>query len=397
MVCPNCHKSDLEENDLFCSACGADLKSYLKVQKYNTDKIALVAQIQQSSTNSLVLSPATINEYQNLSREIHDLQDIPQKLSLSTQQLQFMENKHAQDINILNNLKIEQEKNKHDLEQLQKVSVASVIARVKGDKEEKIKKEGEESLSLINRIEGLEKQVSTQQNDITSLAKHIADLKNLNLRLTQNKEALVKLIYQTTNGVPDPTENKLEKDLQNQIKMLNPLQAQLNNKQRVLNCLKSAYTDLDNAYNQLQGASSNNNWDMFMGGGMILDSIKHSQMSGARDAVNRAHQNIDMARSLDPQLPGIDAFVQDFSLFFNIMFDNIFTDWNIQNKINNSLNSVANSLSELDNTISKVQLDIDRVYKEFSSIDSHIAGIREDLLKQRTRMIEDAITRQQVS
>ena len=192
-------------------------------------------------------------------------------------------------------------------------------------------------------------------------------------------------------------ESKLERVLQNLIKKFNPLQTQLNNKRRVLNCLKSAHSDLDIAYNQLQSASSNNNWDMFMGGGMIMDSIKHSNMSGALDAVNRAHQNIDMARSLDPQLPGIDAFVQDFSLFFNIMFDNIFTDWNIQNKINNSLNSVANSLSELDNTISKVQLDIDRVYKEFSSIDSHIAGIREDLLKQRTRMIEDAITRQQVS
>ena len=361
MICHNCHKSDLEENDLFCSACGSDLKSCIKVQKYNINKIALVAQMQQSSTNSLVLSPATIIEYQNLSREIHDLQDIPQKLSLSIQQLQFMENKHAQDTNQLNNLKNQQTKIKHDLENLQKESVASVIYPVKRDKERKIKEEGEDSLSLLNKIEGFEKQISSQRSDITSLTKHIADLKNLTSWLDQNKDALVKLIYQTTNGVPDPVESKLEKDLQNVIKKFNPLQAQLSNKQRVLNCLKSAYSDLDNAYNQLQGASSNNNWDMFMGGGMILDSIKHSQMSGARDAVNRAHQNIDMAKSLDPHIPGIDAFVQDFRLFFNIMFDNIFTDWNIQNKINNSLNSVANSLSELENTISKIQFDIDQI------------------------------------
>ena len=395
MICPNCHNQDLNNEDLFCPNCGADVKSYLKVQKYNTNKIALVAQMQQSSQNLFVISQDTIKQYQKLSQETRDLQDVPQKLSLSTQQLQFMESKYNQNENQLQNLKNQQAKYTHDIENLKKVSVSSVIARVKGDKEIRLKKEEEESLSLLNRIEGLEKQNSTQQKDITSLTQNITDLKNLTIRLEQNKEALVKLIYQATNGLSDPEEKKLEENLQNLISKVNPLRAQIDKKQRVENCLKSAYSDLNYAYQQLQGASSNNTWDMFLGGGFILDSIKHSQMSDARDAVGRAHQNIDLAKSFDPNIPGIDAFVEDFSLFFNIMFDNIFTDWNVQNKINNSLGSVANSLNQLDSSIQNMQFDIGKLNQEISSLDSHIGNIHNDLLKQRTKIIEDVIKRQE--
>ena len=205
----------------------------------------------------------------------------------------------------------------------------------------------------------------------------------------------MKLIYQSTQGVPDPVEEKVEKELQSLLKSYNPIQAEIQNKQKVVYYLQSAYNDINNAYESLNSASNYNNWDMFFGGGMITDSIKHSRMSNARDAVGRANNSIDIARNLDPNLPGINAFVQDFSLFFNIMFDNIFEDWNIQNKISNSLDSVQQSLYELQNTISKVQTDINTITNRLASLESKIGEVRDHLLLERTRMIEEAIKKHQ--
>lgn len=391
MICPNCKKSDFEENDLFCPNCGTDLKAHFKVQKYKTEKIALVSQMQNQSKSSLVLSQKTINEYQALTKEIQDLQEIPHKLTLSNQQLDFMKTKFSQDTNLLANFKSQQILNEKDIAKLKGLSVQSLISRIKGNKEQKLNKEEGESLFLLNKIEGLEKQTIEQQSAITNLTQHITDLKDLNTRLEQNKDALVKLIFQTTQGVNDPKENKLEKELQRLIKSYNPMHEQINKKEKILSCLNSAYSDLNYAYQRLQGASNNNNWDMFFGGGIILDSIKHSQMSSARDAVSRANSNIDLVRKMDPNLPGINAFVEDFSLFFNVMFDNIFTDWSVQNKINNSLSSVSNSLDQLDMTINRIKNDIDKIQKEFTHLGGQIANIHGELLKERSRMIEEAI------
>ena len=106
MICPNCQNSELDNNDIFCSNCGADIQSYLKVKKYSASKIDMVSQINSAQSNNLTLNSETITLYQNLTKEISDLQDVPQKLALNNQQLQFMESKVAQNINLLNNFQL---------------------------------------------------------------------------------------------------------------------------------------------------------------------------------------------------------------------------------------------------------------------------------------------------
>ena len=86
MICPNCQNSDLDDNDIFCSNCGADIQSYLKVKKYSASKIDVVSQINSIKSNNFTLSNETISIYQNLSHKVADLQDVPQKLALNNQQ-----------------------------------------------------------------------------------------------------------------------------------------------------------------------------------------------------------------------------------------------------------------------------------------------------------------------
>lgn len=391
MNCPNCHQADLESSDLFCPNCGVDLQSYMKVQKYNTPKIDMVSHFTSPQAGALRLTAQTITEYKNLTQEINDLEDIPQKLARNQQQLQFMESKLSQNEQLLTNLTVQSKKEKHDVDKLTSLSVTSLIAKIKGDKEQKMKKEEAEYLAVMNRLEALNTDISAQKNEINTVSKHIADLKNLNVRLQQNREALTKLINQTTQGVPDPVEDKIELEMENLNKQYDPLQAHLNNRQQVFQYLDSAYADLNFAYDQIHSASNYANWDMFFGGGMFVDAIKHSKMSNARDIVNRAHRSIDLARNLDPNIPGIGAFVDDISWFWDGFFDNIFTDWASMNKINQSMTSVASALNQLDTVRTRVHNDINRGQGELQTLNSRVVTTREKLLHERTRMIEDAI------
>lgn len=391
MNCPNCQQTDLESSDLFCPNCGADLQSYMKVQRYNAPKIDMVSHFTSPQAGALRLTPQTITDYKNLTQEIHDLEDIPQKLAMNQQQLQFMESKLAQNEQLLNDLTMQSKKEKHDVDKLTSLSVTSIIAKIKGDKEQKMKKEEAEYLGVLNKLEALNTDITAQKNEINTVSKHIADLKNLNVRLQQNKEALTKLINQTTQGVPDPVEDKIEMEMENLVRQYDPLQAHLNNRQQVYQYLDSAYSDLNYAYDQIHSASNYATWDTFFGGGMFVDSIKHSKMSNARDIVNRAHRSIDLARNLDPNIPGIDAFVDDISWFWDGFFDNIFTDWASMNKINQSMTSVQGALNQLGNVRTRVQNDISHAQGELQTLNSRVATTRENLLRERTRMIEDAI------
>ena len=87
--------------------------------------------------------------------------------------------------------------------------------------------------------------------------------------------------------------------------------------------------------------------------------------------------------------------MEDISFFWDGFFDNIFTDWQSRNKIKNSLASVQGALYQLRNTITKVEYDIDNAKKNISSLNSRMATVQANLLRERTRMIEDAIKRQQ--
>ena len=111
---------------------------------------------------------------------------------------------------------------------------------MKGDKEQKLKKEEGEYFSVLNRIEALEKEIAAQKDQINTSSKHISDLNELNARLQNNKNALVKLIHQTTKGVADPVEDKIEAELERLIRNFEPLKHNMNRSQQVYMYLNSA-------------------------------------------------------------------------------------------------------------------------------------------------------------
>lgn len=98
--------------------------------------------------------------------------------------------------------------------------------------------------------------------------------------------------------------------------------------------------------------SSARNWGFFdvLGGGFIVDMIKHHKLGKARDAMDNVNYLMQHLQQLlgSIQLPA-DYRMQigDFATFADFFFDGVFADLYMQSKIMQSLDEVRRLKSKL--------------------------------------------------
>ncbi len=100
--------------------------------------------------------------------------------------------------------------------------------------------------------------------------------------------------------------------------------------------LQIALTALDRATTKLSSAGGWATYDTFFGGGLIGDLVKHSSMSDAAaefTQVNRALERLstELADIDAPPLAGIQ--VSETLAVFDVLFDNILSDWMVRDRI----------------------------------------------------------------
>jgi len=114
---------------------------------------------------------------------------------------------------------------------------------------------------------------------------------------------------------------------------------------------------LDLAISKLKSAKNWGIWDI-MGGGLISNLIKRNKISSANQLIQEL--NIAM-KSLMGELDDIDMKAlyglseTTWDLFFDIGFDNIFTDVRVQREISSNLNK----LESLKEKITQIRSEVD--------------------------------------
>jgi len=110
-----------------------------------------------------------------------------------------------------------------------------------------------------------------------------------------------------------------------------------------LDCLKKARDEV----------SSAGSWGIvdLLGGGIISGMVKHSKMNNASESLEEAK---DALRSYQDELDdlndirNLDISIDSFLTFADFMFDNVFTDWMVQEKI-------TEAKSKLDEAIRRIE------------------------------------------
>jgi hypothetical protein len=361
VTCQNCGES-VEVGDIFCYKCGFNLRTS-----------TIVKQAKEEINTQLALDTNILTRYIQLEERIENLRNIPDEL----ERQRAYHNNLIQNFNEaqrrLDGLSEQREKEYLDVEKLEKLSVTSLMARVKGTKDQQLEKEKVEYLNVLNKEEAAQRECQQLQDIISQTQVQVKELEELlNTKINLEKE-LETLINQVCEGVPDPIEDAIEQRLTVLDDQISPI---TNNRSRVFrakNLVEHAITDLNGALGSLRSASGFSTWDL-LGGGLIADSIKHSRMSEARNSVHSAHNNIQRAIQEYPEIKGSlsSAYVEDISFFWDGFMDNIFSDIAARDKIHRSMESVRQALNDASNANIWLENKLRTLNQEFTELNRMI-------------------------
>ena len=243
-------------------------------------------------------------------------------------------------------------KEKRDVDQLEGLSISSILSKISGSYDEKFSKESEEYLlsklrydELNTSLMNLKKEMERQQSEIRELEKDHAKLK-----------AHILVSY--------PEGAVLSQKIELKKKELFFVRKEIVEAVRAVEAVIALSLE---AENKLSSAKSWSTYDTFFGGGIIGDLVKYSKL----DEANQHIAEINSAAELmQKELQDVDLAIENkmehiggSERFFDIAFDNIFSDWSIRGKISSNLDHIQTFLSEL-HTISEQlrgkMMEIDR-------------------------------------
>lgn len=260
-------------------------------------------------------------------------------------------------------LEVNLKKEYKDVEKLKKLSFASILATVMSNKDEKLEKEQQEYIMAKIKYDEFSSKVELLKENIESIKSRLETLKyceNEYKALLNKKLELIKLYGDQDKKVKL---SKIEEEIE---KML------LEKKE--IEEAESAGKDLLRTANLAKDSlNSAKNWGIFdIAGGDMLSSIaKHNKINEAEaqfirvsTLINRFNKELG-----DIQFEGLSFSTT--TIAFDIFFDNIFTDFSVQNKINSSLDNIRNLIRRVEEVLATLN-------SKKVSINSRISNLRKD-------------------
>ncbi|MFV0342375.1 MAG: hypothetical protein ACK5JH_05700 [Anaerocolumna sp.] len=253
-----------------------------------------------------------------------------------------------------------------DVDRINQKNLTSFVYTLLGSREEKEQKEREEAIiaqknldDVKDQIEKITYQLSVLQTEKRNL---LASEQEYN-RLFSQKLDMLKAGNTTSAQRVHVFEANILKGESN-IKELNEA---ISSGRNVLNRLKEVESSLNSA-------KSWGTWDM-LGGGMISDMAKHSHIDEAKSSMSDVQ---NLLKDFHSELADINITsslvlnIDGFSTFADFFFDGIFADWNVQSRINESLDSVT----QLDDRMNEI---LERLRQMISKEDNSIIDLKEKL------------------
>lgn len=145
----------------------------------------------------------------------------------------------------------------------------------------------------------------------------------------------------------------------------------------------TAYRLLLGVSKSLGSAESWSAWDTFMGGGLVTDMVKHSRMDDARLQLREVDRALRaFARELADLNEESKARLELGTglELFDVVFDNIFSDWAVLRRIQDAQGNVQETAREVRRVVDRVRRRGTEIARELSEL----AAERERLLTATT-------------
>lgn len=218
------------------------------------------------------------------------------------------------------------EKEKADVEKLQKESLSAFLKRLIGNYDQQLDKEQQEQLSAKRELD-------------LSLALFLEAREQLDSVQTAIQETTVR-IQQTKEQLYQQNTDFREKSQSEEFKRAE-LNQELVEIDEALAAGEKVLAGIDFALDDLDSADSYSTWDMFTNGNIFLDMMKYDKIDKAEAKMNQLEQQLE---NYTKELKDIslDRFLSyekfsGMSKTFDIFFDNLFSDWDTKSKIGRNI------------------------------------------------------------
>lgn len=266
----------------------------------------------------------------------------------------------------LNKLSNSMDKELEDLNQMESMSVKAVFYKVLGSKEEQLEKERQEYLQASlkfneqkDKIELLEFELGVLNKKLRSKTQLVNDLANL--KKEREREIL--------NTNPQKAEHllTLSRNLDHNILKQREIEEAIQAGNKCANTIKEIIKEL-------KAAQHWGKWDMYGNDGRRAGHMKHTAIDRAKNLANIAnHELHKFSKELADTGEYSDGFqitMDYFSSFMDVFFDNLITDWIMQQKIVNSLNMMHSNLDKVQRILISLKHKNDSLEKRNSILRS---------------------------
>ena len=222
-----------------------------------------------------------------------------------------------------------------DVEELERLSFASFLARIRGEQADRLDQERREAVAAKARYDAARR-----------------DLEDLEARFQAAQKERAKRLIQIGCD-------------------LDSLGSQIRELDEAICAGKDVGYALDQMIGQLDSAAGWGTWDI-LGGGMLATMAKHGRMNDAQNAAFQARQAISRFRTelADvSQLRVPDLQVGEFTSFADYFFDGLFVDLYIQDKIGTARRSAEETAAQVEDLLSQLRRERDRTAERAAELE----------------------------
>ena len=287
------------------------------------------------------------------------LNDLSARLTRAVEQKKLKQ-KHIQDLQAvelelreqsdrLSTLGHQMEKEKVDVDKLEKLSLTALFYSVLGSREQQLDKERQELLAAQLAYQRLRHQVEflkREQEDILRQVERLGDVESQYEILLSEKEHML--------SQSDPVIASQLFELSEQIGSLNSEEKEIT---EAITAGDHVITSLEQVIDSLESAKSWGTWDM-LGGDFIATAVKHSRIDDARSGINTVQEKMSqLTRELADVQQNVELSIDitEFTSFADFFMDGLIIDWIVQSKIVDSLERSKKAKDAVSEAVRKLE------------------------------------------
>jgi hypothetical protein len=266
-------------------------------------------------------------------------------------------------------LEVIKQKEQADVDKLEGKSIKALFFTLAGSFEEKLSKERQEAYTALMKYEAAQRDLSAIEADLCYCQEELEKLEGCEeefKRLYEKKKDLLK--------------NEGAKQAGNILCMEKDIASLGNELVEIEEALEAGYVAfelIEKILDELNEAHSMAEWDVFMES-FLVDLEKYEHIKNAQGLIEELHNELRRFKTelADVQIEGdIQIEMDDFSKFADWFLDNIFTDWDVLEKIKNSLVQADNTKEEITNMINRLKDMRDARMKQRAELQERLENI----------------------